>query len=58
MPDIWEEFLFILGEEAKGEAMNGKLNGSRGEDEGAPGVFAYREGLIEGPGEGVEVGGV
>ena len=34
------------------------MNGSRGEDEGAPGVFTYREGLIEGPGEGVEIGGV
>jgi len=34
------------------------LNGSRGEDEGAPGVFTYWEGLIEGRGEGVEVGGV
>jgi len=41
-----------------GEAVNGQLNGSRGVDEGAPGVFTYWEGLIEGPGEGVEVGGV
>jgi len=38
--------------------VNGWSNGSRGEDEGAPGVFSYREGLIEGPGEGVEIGGV
>jgi len=58
LPDIWEEFLFILVEETQGEAVNGKLNGSRGEDEGAPGVLAYWEGLILGPGEGVEVGGV
>jgi len=35
-----------------------QLNGSRGEDEGAPGVFTYWEGLIEGAGEGFEVGGV
>ena len=34
------------------------MNVSGGEDEGTPGVFTYREGLIEGPGEGVEVGGV
>ena len=34
------------------------MNGSGGENEGAPGVFTYWEGLIEGPGEGVEVGGV
>jgi len=34
------------------------LDGSGGEDKGAPGVFTYRERLIEGPGEGVEVGGV
>ena len=34
------------------------MDGSWGEDEGAPGVFAYWEGLIEGPGEGVEIWGV
>jgi len=34
------------------------LNGSGGEDEGAPGVVPYWEGLVEGPGEGVEVRGV
>ena len=34
------------------------MNGGRGEDQGAPGVFAYWERLIEGPGERVEVGGV
>ena len=33
------------------------MNGGRGEDESAPGVVTYWEGLIEGPGEGVEVGG-
>ena len=32
------------------------MNGCRSEDEGTPRVFAYREGLVEGPGEGVEVG--
>jgi len=34
------------------------LNGCGGEDEGAPGVVPYREGLVEDPGEGVEVRGV
>ena len=34
------------------------MNGRGGEDEGAPGVVSYWEGLVEGPGEGVEVGGV
>jgi len=34
------------------------LNGSGGEDEGTSGVFTYWEGLIGGPGEGVEVRGV
>jgi len=50
LPDIWEEFLFILGEETEGEAVNSQLNGCGGEDEGAPGVFSHREGLVEGPG--------
>jgi len=56
--DIWEEFLFILGEETKGEAVNRWLDGSGGKDEGAPGVFTYWERLVESPGEGVEIGGV
>jgi len=34
------------------------LNGCRGEDKGAPGVFPYRERLVEGPCEGVEIWGV
>ena len=34
------------------------MDGRGGEDEGAPGIFSYREGLVEGPGQGVEVGGV
>jgi len=34
------------------------LNGSGGENKGAPGVFTYWEGLIDGPGEGVKGGGV
>ena len=34
------------------------MDGGWGEDEGAPGVFSYREGLVEGPGGGVKVGGV
>ena len=38
--------------------MYGSLDGRGGEDEGAPGVFTYWEGLIEGPSEGVKVGGV
>jgi len=38
--------------------VNGLLHGCGGEDESAPGVIAYREGLVEGPGEGVEVAGV
>ena len=31
------------------------MNGCGGEDEGAPGVVPYWEGLVKGPGEGVEV---
>jgi len=34
------------------------LDGRGGEDKGAPGVVSYWEGLVEGPGEGVEVRGV
>jgi len=34
------------------------LDGCGGEDEGALGVFTYCERLIEGPGEGVDIGGV
>jgi len=34
------------------------LNGGWGEDKGTPGVVTYWEGLVEGPGDGVEVGGV
>ena len=34
------------------------MDGSRGENEGAPGVFTYWEGLVEGPGEGVKIWGV
>ena len=34
------------------------MNGGGGEDEGAPGVLTYWVGLIEGPGERVEVWGV
>jgi len=34
------------------------LNSCGGEDEGAPGVVPYWEGLVEGPGEGVKVRGV
>jgi len=29
-----------------------------GNDEGATGVFSYGEGLVEGPGEAIEVGGI
>jgi len=32
------------------------LYSSRGEDKKGPGVFSHGEGLVEGPGEGVEVG--
>jgi len=58
LPDIWKEFLFIVGEEAYWKAVNGQLNGCKGEDKSAPGVFAYRERLVEGPGEGIEVWGI
>ena len=34
------------------------MNGGGGEDEGAPGVVPYWDGLVEGPGAGVEVRGV
>jgi len=38
--------------------VNGELNSCRGEDKGTPRVFPYRERLVKGPGEGVEVWGV
>jgi len=56
--EIWEVFLFIWWKESKWQTVNGQLNGGRGEYQGTPEVVAHWERLVEGPGEGVEVGGV
>ena len=58
LPEIWEEFLLILGEETDREGVDGQLYRHRGEDKLCPGVFANWKRLVEGPGEGLEVGGV
>ena len=58
LPQIWEEFLFILRKELEWEDVYGWLYSSRGKDKKGPGVFSHREGLVEGPCEGVEVGSV
>jgi len=58
LPEIWEEFLFILGEEAQWEAVDGQLNSCGGEDEGAPRVLPYLKRLVECSGEGIKIRGV
>jgi len=56
--EIWEVFLFILGEEMERESMYGQPYGGGGEEELGSGVFTHRKGMVEGPGKGFKVGGV
>jgi len=58
LPEIWEEFLFVLGEQGEREGVYCQLDGGGGVDKKSPGVFAHRERLVECPGAGVAVGGV
>jgi len=43
---IWEEFLFVLGEETKRESVYHQLYRGGGKHERGPGVLAHGEGLV------------
>jgi len=58
LPQIGEQFLFILGDETEREGLNGQLYGGGAEPELCPGVFTHGDGLVEGPDKGLKVGGV
>jgi len=46
LPEILEEFLFILGEETEREGVYRQLYSGGGEHELGPRGFTHREGLI------------
>jgi len=46
VPEVWEEFLFILGEETEREGGYCQLYSGRGLDEQGSGVFTHREGPV------------
>jgi len=43
LPEIWEEFLFILGEETERDGMYCQLYGGGGKDKKSPGVLPTGE---------------
>ena len=46
LPEIWEEFLIILGEEINREGVYCQLYSSRGDDEQGLGIFTDGKGLV------------